>query len=418
MRRAHTDEGGQAIAVIALAIAAMLLGIGLALDTGQLFVSRRSMQTAADAAAWAGASVLFGGGSATAARSAAVLDASRNGYAADAVTTITTASPPTTGVTAGDPGSIEVTVTQLVSTIFLRGANGGRTAVSVRSVAGIARSGNGDAVVVLNSSSPGTLDLAGGADLTIVGSGSATNSTSNNAVSIGSGHHLTGMYHRVTGNVTPAIAGRMSPTPTVGVAATADPFATLPGPSTTGLPLFSGQSISGGTVTLNPGVYSGLVTVGSSGIARLNPGVYVFQAGFRSTNNGSIVPATSGGVLIYNTYSNYPSAPGALPSCGSISLAGTGQLTLAASRSGSYAGMVLFQDRNCATDAAITVRASTSFSGSAYLPAALLTVTLAGASTMTSQIVASRVAVTGSFVLTLNFTPGSVTGRRVPALLE
>ena len=45
MRRAHTDEGGQAIAVIALAIAAMLLGIGLALDTGQLFVSRRSMQS-------------------------------------------------------------------------------------------------------------------------------------------------------------------------------------------------------------------------------------------------------------------------------------------------------------------------------------------------------------------------------------
>ena len=37
---------------------------------------------------------------------------------------------------------------------------------------------------------------------------------------------------------------------------------------------------------------------------------------------------------------------------------------------------------------------------------------------MNSQIVASRLNVTGSFVLTLNFTPESVTGRRVPALLE
>ncbi len=418
MRRHLADEEGQAIAVIALAIAALLLGIGLALDTGQLFVARRGMQTAADAAAWAGASVLFSGGNATAARSAAVLDASRNGYAADADTTITTASPPTTGVAAGDSGSIEVTVSQLVNTIFLRGASGGRTSVSVRSVAGIARSGDGDAVIVLNSSSPGTLGLAGGARLTIVGGGSATNSSSNTAVSIAAGGQLTGTYHRVTGNVLAANAGRMSPAPTVGAAATADPFATLSGPSTTGLPLFSGQTIASSTVTLNPGVYSGLVTVGNNGIAILNAGVYVFQAGFRSTNNGSIVPGTTGGVLIYNTYSNYPLAPGGSPTCGSISFAGTGQLTLAASRSGSYAGTVVFQDRNCAIGAAITVRTATSFGGSAYLPAALLTITLATDAAMGSQIVAKTLTVSGGFTLTLNFTPGSVTGRRVPSLLE
>jgi len=418
MRRDLAEDGGQAIVVIALAIAALLLGIGLALDTGQLFVARRGLQTAADAAAWAGASVLFAGGSASAARSAAVLDASRNGYAADAATTITTASPPTSGIAAGDPGSIEVNVSQLVSTIFLRGASGGRTAVSVRSVAGVARSGDGDAVIVLNTSSNGVLDLAGGADLTIVGGGSATNSTGNNAVSIGSGHHLTGTYHRVTGNVSGPNAARISPAATVGVAATADPFATLSGPSTTGLSLFSGQTITNGTVTLNPGVYSGLVTVGSNGIAKLNTGVYVFQAGVRTTINGSIVPGMAGGVVIYNTYSNYPSAPGGSPVCGSISLAGTGQLTLAATRSGSYAGMVLFQDRNCATGAAVTVGAATSFGGTAYVPAALLTITLAANSTLNSQLVVKTLAVTGAFVLTLNFAPGSVTGRRVPSLLE
>lgn len=418
MRRQVADDEGQAIVVIALSIAALLLGIGFALDTGQLFVARRGMQTAADAAAWAGASVLFAGGNATAARSAAVLDASRNGYAADADTTITTASPPTTGVAAGDAGSVEVTVTQLVSTTFLRGTSGGRTSVSVRSVAGIARSGDGDAVVVLNTSSPSVLTLGSGARLTVVGGGSVTNSSSNTAVSIAAGGQLTGTYHRVTGNVLAPNIGRMSPAPTVGAAATIDPFATLSGPSTTGLALFSGQTIASGTVTLNPGVYSGLVTVGNNGVANLNAGVYVFQAGFRTTNNGAIVPGTAGGVLIYNTYSNYPAAPGGSPTCGSISFASTGQLTLAASKSGSYAGMVLFQDRNCATNAAVTVRAATSFGGSAYLPAALFTITLAADSTMSSQIVAKTLTVTGNFALTLNFAPGSVTGRRVPSLLE
>jgi hypothetical protein len=80
--------------------------------------------------------------------------------------------------------------------------------------------------------------------------------------------------------------------------------------------------------------------------------------------------------------------------------------------------MVLFQDRNCTTGAAMTVRAATSFSGTAYLPAALLTITLAANSAMSSQIVAKTLTVAGGFVLTLNFTPESVTGRRVPSLLE
>jgi uncharacterized membrane protein len=52
------DQGGQALILIAAALGGLLLGVGLALDTGQLFVARRAAQTAADAGAWAGAAVL------------------------------------------------------------------------------------------------------------------------------------------------------------------------------------------------------------------------------------------------------------------------------------------------------------------------------------------------------------------------
>ncbi|TMC06265.1 MAG: hypothetical protein E6J35_02985, partial [Chloroflexi bacterium] len=79
MRLWSRDDGGQALILIAVALGGLLLGIGLALDTGQLFVSRRAAQTAADAGAWAGAAVLYAGGSAAQARTAATDDATRNG---------------------------------------------------------------------------------------------------------------------------------------------------------------------------------------------------------------------------------------------------------------------------------------------------------------------------------------------------
>lgn len=414
MRLWSRDDGGQALVLIAAALGGLLLGIGLALDTGQLFVARRAAQTAADAGAWAGAAVLYAGGSAAQARTAAATDATRNGYTDGGFITVTTASPPATGTYAGDPGYIEVTITEEVVTRFLFGASSGRTATTVRAVAGLARSGSGEAVVVTRGSGSGTLTLSGSTRLTVVGGGTSTNSTSNTAVNIGSGGLLTGTFHRVTGNVSGTVAGRMSPAPTVGVAATADPFAAVAGPSTTSLPVFAGQTIAT-PVTLSPGVYTGLVTVGNGGTASLGAGNYVFRAGLRTTGTGSLVLAGSGGVLLYNANASYPAAGG---SCGNISLAGTGTMTLSASRTGSYAGMLLFQDRSCTNGAAISVRTGTSLSGTLYVPAATLTITTVNSVAIASQIVAYELTVTGNNTLTMTFTPASVTGSRVPSLVE
>ena len=415
MRRWSRDDGGQALILIAAALGGLLLGIGLALDTGQLFVARRAAQTAADAGAWAGAVVLYSGGSAAQARTSATDDATRNGYTDGGSITVTTASPPASGTYAGDPGYIEVTITEQVLTRFLFGASAGRTAVTVRAVAGIARSGSGQAVIVTRASGATPFTLSGSTRFTITGGGTNTNTTSNNAVQIGSGGLLTATFHRVTGSVSGADAGRMSPAPTTGVAAAADPFAALAGPTTIGVPSYAGQNITNGTVTLNPGVYTGLVTVGNNGIAQLNAGNYIFRAGITTTSNGSLVLAGTSGVLLYNANANYPAAGGA---CGNLSLAGTGAMTLAASRTGSYAGMLLFQDRSCTGGAALTVRTGTSVGGTLYVPAATLTVTVANNVTIASQIVADRLTLTGNNTLTMTFAPASVSGSRVPSLVE
>jgi hypothetical protein len=414
MRLWSRDEGGQALILIAVALGGLLLGVGLALDTGQLFVARRAAQTAADAGAWAGATVLYAGGSAAQARTAATTDATRNGYTDGGFITLTTASPPTSGTYANDPGYVEVTITEQVLTRFLFGASAGRTAITVRAVAGVARSGSGQAVIVTRPSGKTTLTLSGSATFTVTGGGTNINTSDNDAISIASGQ-LTATFHRVTGNVKPGDAAQMSPPPTTGVAAAADPFLSLPGPSTTGVPVYAGQTITNATVTLNPGIYSGLVSVGNLGIARLNPGTYIFRAGLTTTGTGSLVLAGTGGVLLYNANASYPAAGG---SCGSLSLAGTGTMTLAASKTGSYAGMLIFQHRTCAGGAAITVRTGTSLSGTIYVPAATLTMTIASNVTIASQIVAYELVVGGNSTLTMAFTPASITGTRVPSLVE
>jgi len=415
MTRWSRDEGGQALILIAAALGGLLLGIGLALDTGQLFVARRAAQTAADAGAWAGAAILYAGGSAAQARTAAATDATRNGYTDGGYVTVTTASPPATGTYAGDPGYVEVTITEQVLTRFLFGASSGRTAITVRAVAGLARSGAGQALIVTRSSGPGTFSVAASTKLTITGGGTNTNTTHSNAVQIGSNGLVTATFNRVTGGVNAADAGRMSPAPTTGVAAAADPFASIAGPSTSGVPSYAGQSITNATVTLSPGLYTGLITVGNNGIAQLNGGTYIFRAGLTTTSNGSIVLAGTNGVLLYNANASYPAAGGV---CGSLSLAGTGTLTLTASKTGSYAGMLVFQDRSCTGGVAATVRTGTTLGGTLYIPAATLTMTAANSVTIASQIVADQFVLNGGNTLTMTFTPASITGTRVPSLVE
>ena len=409
------DERGQALIVIAIALGALLLGVGLALDTGQLFVARRAAQTAADAGAWAGAAVLYAGGSAAQARTAAATDATRNGYTDGGFVTVTTTSPPTSGTYANDPGYIEVAITEQVLTRFLFGATSGRTAITVRATAGLARSGSGLAVIVTRPSGNTTFTLANATRFTISGGGTNTNTTSANSIQIGGSGFLTATFNRFTGGVQAADAARMSPAPTTGVAAVADPFVSVAGPTTTGVPTFAGQNITNATVTLSPGVYTGLVTVGSLGIARLNGGKYIFRAGLTTTGTGSLILAGTGGVLLYNANANYPAAGGV---CGSLSLAGSGTMTLTASTAGSYAGMLIFQDRSCTGAVAITVRTGTTLSGTLYVPAATLTVTAANNVTIASQIVAYELGIAGGNILTMNFTAASVAGTRVPSLVE
>lgn len=444
--RFHVEDRGQAIVLIAIATSALLLGVGVAIDTGQLYAGRRAVQTAADSAAWAGAVVIhtagtsgFSAATATAAGTAAVADALRNGYTITAAANVNI--PPTTGPVRQDPGFVEVSITTNVQTTFFPGPR----AVTVRAVAGATRSGSGNAVHVLRGgATSNTLDLgtSGAARLDVTGGDIRVNSTAT-SIRISSGGITTPSFAtRVAGNpgIGAADAPKVVPAVVPSQVALADPFVGLPGPSTTALwgaaygatpavlPVLAAIDRNNNNAALSPGIYTGGIRLQGTSNVIFNPGVYVLLGGgsdygLTVSNSAQInMSSATAGVVIYNTYSNYPAAPGGSPNCGQIDFNTTGQVTLRPVAAGSYAGIVIVQDPACPTTDTMRVRntGARNITGTIYLPNTNLSITSSGA--------AATLNLAGQFVVwqydsnptdvNLTFAPATSAGSRVPALVE
>lgn len=438
--RFHCEDRAQAIVLIALAMSTILLGVGIAIDTGQLYAGRRGVQNAADSAAWAGAVVIqtagasgFTAATRTAAAAAAVADALRNGYA---ITAADVNAPPASGTFREDPGFVEVSITASVQTSFFPGPR----SVTVRSVAGATRSGRGNAVhILIGGNSAAALDLTGAGRLDVTGGDISVNSTASASIRIASGGITTGSQAtRVAGSpgTSAGDAGQVVPAVVANQAAAADPFLTLPGPSTTALwggaygatpaVLTERGAVdrNNSNTALSPGIYTGGIRIRGTSNVTMNPGIYILRGG--GTDYGFTVEGTAqvnmasatAGVLIFNTYSTYPATPGTT-SCGQINIDTPGSVTLRPATAGSYAGIVIYQDRQCTTAdfARIAGTGTRNLTGTIYVPSAELRIAELGAVTWNMQFVALEYEGSATDV-NLVFTPATSAGSRVPALVE
>lgn len=446
MIRIVREDSAQAIVLIALSMSVLLFGVGIAIDTGQLYAGRRAAQNAADAAAWAGAVVIHAAGSSggftaatrSAAEAAAIADALRNGYS---ITTSDVNTPPTTGTFREDPGFVEVSLTTDVSTTFFPGPR----PVTVRAVAGATRSGRGNAVHILNTGNvASTLDLTLAGRLDVTGGDIRVNSSANAAIRIASGGITTGSHAtRAAGNpgVAPGDANQVVPAvvPNQNAAADlADPFVTLPGPTTTALwgaaygttpALLTEQGAidrNNNNSPLFPGIYTGGIRIRGTSNVTLNPGIYVIRGGSGATDHGFTVEGSAqvnmasatAGVLIFNTYSTFPATPGTT-ACGQIGIDTTGSVTLRPATAGSYAGIVIYQDRQCTNldFARIAGTGARSITGTIYVPTAELRIAELATASWNAQLVALEYEGSATDV-NLTFAPATAAGTRAPALVE
>lgn len=224
------DDSGNVLVIAALSMTTLIAFVALSTDAGVLFRSRRNVQTAADAAAVAGALDYLYNGSVSSATSAAKSASSANGIADGSNgVTVTVNIPPTAGPNAGKAGFVEAIVSRPTKTVFMGMFGHQKMTVNARGVAGVPT--NGQACIWLMANSGTALQLQGSYDIEATGCGVYVNSPSSNALSVtGGGGTLRALFLDVVGNSTSNHA--TSPTaPTLNAAPRKSPWGNLSGPN-------------------------------------------------------------------------------------------------------------------------------------------------------------------------------------------
>jgi hypothetical protein len=379
---------GQIVMFVGLLFPVLLGFMGLALDVGFMYHVKRRMQTAADAGAIGGAQEIWRANT-TLVTSAAANDVALNGYN-DKNATVTVNYPPASGPRAGDAGFVEVIIGQQAPTFFMRIINQQSTFVRSRAVAGLMRASD-YCVVALDPTKQGALTVQGTATLA-ANCGVMVNSTDAKGIVANGGGCIYGSAVGVSGSYS---AGGSTtcivPAPVAGVPPVIDPLAYLTPPPIP-LPPAIGLNtiITGGSVTLNPGLYVGGITI-LSGNVRFNPGTYILDGGGLQASGNAVL--NGDGVMFYNTLI------AGVGAWGTFNINGTVIATLKAPSTGPYEGVLFWDDKNAPDKPpgnVITGSANSVYVGAFYFPSTNLTYTGTSTAVDWNMIVANTITISGN----------------------
>ena len=351
------------IAILTALTLPVLVGFaGLGSESVLWFYTHHQMQDAADSAAISAATA-YSVNSSTNITTQADGVASSYGYTDGSNrTTVTVNRPPSSGNYTSNTGAVEVIVTQTQTRYLSAVWSSSPLNISARAVAKVA---NGvGCVLALNPTAAASASEQGSVSIALNGCSLYDNSNASNAVSLGGSAFMSALSVSTVGNV----YGSGNITTTYGIetgtSPTTDPYAGVnppTAPSTCDQTNYSTH----GTVTLNPGVYCGGMSLGAGAAVTLNPGTYYITNNGNSagslTMNGQAALSGSGVTLVFTgSGTNYSTA----------SISGGATVNLTAPTSGTMAGIVMFGDRNTPTGTLYKFTGGTnqSFGGAVYLP--------------------------------------------------
>lgn len=335
------------VAVMAAIATPVVVGFaGLGVEVGTWHTSKRTLQTAADAAAASGALERAAGGNAAAIRTAALREAGRNGFASENQYDTVVYNPPRSGAFINDPAAVEVALTRRQSPLLSKLFLGAPVTLSARSVAAL-RGGTptGNAcVLALNPNGSGAITNTGSTTINMPGCVLAANSTSSTAIVVTGNASLNAQSLYTAGGYSQGGSSTMTLAQPATTHSTAlpDPFAGIAIPNA-GSCNYNSKRTDKQTTTLNPGTYCLGIAIGAQSKVAFNPGVYVLNRGdFAVNGQAEITCNCTGeqGVTIILTSSTTAS------SVGSVVINGGAKVTLKApSNVGNpYRGMLFIQD--------------------------------------------------------------------------
>ncbi len=423
--RSLKDESGQVVLIVALCMMVLIGFIGIAVDIGYLRFEKRRLQAAADAAALAAAlevRVCGGTTNCPAMQTAASTALSENGYSSATVTSSCTASTAAAltltlnnpvCLVATDPNRtkdnyVEAVVSETTSGFFSKilGFSGFHMSARAEAAHGL----GGPCLYALNPSASGALNIAAGLGFTsncsvVVESSSPT---SVNCL-IGLGITAPELQVSPTGGGASLVCLGSTHVSQLPVPVPADPLAYLPTPSNATAPCgtttaspYTGSPTPVNlvlthlaTVTFNPGVYCGGITITAAVAATVTfkPGIYILNnyqgppiLGVTPppTSNGFVITVSAlstiqgNGVMFYNQSKNGISLTlPALP-------LGLSNFALSAPTSGAYGGILFFQAKsitNTGTFVAPALLSGQQLNGIIYEPGATVSYAVAALST-------------------------------------
>ena len=419
------EESGQMLILVALNTALLFAFLALAIDVGLLFRAKRQMQVAADAAAVAGALDYKFNNSVTSAQAAGKAASTSNGVTDGtngAVVTINV--PPTSGPYTGTAGFVEAIVSQPSTTFFMSMSHLTSVRVAGRAVVG----GGTSAGCIWTLARSGTdISLTGSGALSAPNCAIYDDSSSSNALTLTGSGSITGKSIGISGGYTLTGSGSLHPTPVTGIAPAADPLASLAPPTIPSGTCSSSctQSFTGSANhTLGPGNYTSISNTGS-GTLTLTAGNYIINGNLSNTGSGNLVLG-AGNYTITGNFTDTGSGTltigaGQQIVIGNLSLTGSGTLTargvtfytkgtstvtgsgsmdIEAPTSGTYDGVLFYQDRSDTHTVSVTGSGSDKIQGIFYAPSAPLTLTGSGSVSIAADFIADSISLTGSGTIT------------------
>lgn len=406
------SESGQALVFAALALVVLIGFAGLAIDMGVLRYQKRLQQSAADAAALAGASNLAstsGGVTAGAQNASATNGFTDTGGGQTSACTASGATvgtvcvqvnnPPLSGPHSSGANAakyVEVLVAVVQPTYFMNIFGTSSEVITARAVATNLSGGTGGGCLYTlgpPSSAIEGVNVTGHATLNATTCGIADNGNydpTGGALTVNAG------TFGVSGTCSGSGCGHGGETctqtpdscPTYGTPASSDPLSSLT-PPTVGTP----QAFNPGNIT--PGTYSGISLTGN--------GTYVFPAGTYVVDGSDF--SCSGTPTIQGTGVTFYFTNNATFSCN-----GNVTVQLTAPSSGSYAGVLFYQDPNDTKGASIGGDNSSFFDGALYFPKAGVTFYGNNKSYDVAIVVADAFALSGNPTVTLQGSAGLPAG--------
>jgi Flp pilus assembly protein TadG len=420
-----SNDSGQVLVVTSLSMLILLGIMGMALDAGMLFRAKRTVQIAADAAAVAAALDYKYNGTLDSAVSAGRAASAQNGITdGSGGTTVTINVPPKYGATAGESGYIEAVVQYPSPTYFMKLFGVNSVTIAGRAVVGTGATG---ACIWTLAKSGTDISLSGSAGLNSPKCAIYDDSAASNALSLSGSGTITARSIGIVGRYSDSSSGALTPTPTTGLAPAADPLAALAAPSIpTGSCSGSSCTVNysgSGTYTVQPGTYTSISNSGSgtvsfasgnyliTGNVSNSQGNMVFGAG-NYTIGGSLTDSGSAsmtlGTGLYIVEGNLSlSGSGTITGNGvtfytarSTSISGGSNLTLTAPTSGTYSGVLFFQSRSDSSSMSISGGSGSTIQGIIYAPMAALTISGSSGLTMSLDLIADSLTVSGSGTFT------------------